>query len=800
MKQPHDRLLEKMRQRNQQPPPPPAKPDALQLVATAKLEKIEELWKKDSGLFLNARDTENGSGNILHVAIRLGREDIAGFLAAQAPKLVNGIKTGGHTPLYDAVHADISAATIQTMLKSGADLKESAGEGKTLMHEAVSAGRDELLPLFVAAGMDVNARDKRGITPLIQAVKRGAVETAKTLLDLKADATAQEENGYSPLHISLWHNNQEMIDLLLDRPDVLRSLNEDKSKQDGYTPLMVAVTHNDYATVKRLVELGANLNDTDKTGKNAVALVLYNNKFETDIPQIMDYLLSKGSDIPRNIPGQIAPRYNTNRGGYDPHSGSYRPMNDNVNNATAGNGMPSNPDYMLHKLIEEDGSIDLIRKLLDSGMEIEETNRMGATPLTVAVEKMRYKVTQLLLDYGAKTNNPDTTRSPVSIVAQQKETPKTLKMLKLLHRHGAALDSKTSGRNTSPLMHAVSANNIETCRYLLENGADAKALSTDFAEETPFIAACNKKHYALAKMLRDFGADINAKNGKGNSAMHLAAVSGDVETLKFLVGLGAKTDEKNAEGKTPLVQAFNAYNNSAEATIYLAKQNGRDFNTPDENGRTLLHMAAEAGKADFLEKVLDSKGGKNIDLDVRDYEGRTPLMLAAYAGQTAFVGKMIEKGAPLNSTDNFGRTALYFAVAATEEGAIDKLIEKGANLHILPKTDRRSFLHQAAEKARVSLTKKFVAAKLPVNRKDVNGNTPLHIAIKHGNEPVIEYLLENGADPKIADSVGFTAVDLAEQRNHYQITNLVKAYAEGKPPPKRDRYYNDGYNSRRDYW
>lgn len=797
MKQPHDRLLEKMRQRHQQPLPPPAKPDALQLVASAKLEKIKEFWEKDSSLFLNARDTENGNGNILHIAVRLGREDLVRFFSEKAPKLISGIKTGGHTPLYDAVHTGISAETIQTMLKAGANPKDSTSDSKTLMHEAVSAGRDELLPLLVSAGFDVNARDKRGITPLIQAVKRGCVGTAQTLLDLKADATVQEENGYSPLHISLWHNNPAMIDLLLSRREVLLSLNEDKSKQDGYTPLMVAVTHSDYATVKRLVDLGANVNDTDKTGKNAVALVLYNNKFEDDIPLVLDYLLSKGSDTPRNLPGHLAPRYNTSHSAYDPVTGSYRPVNDNFNTAANGS-MPANPDYMLHKLIEQDGSIDLIRKLLDSGMEIEETNRMGATPLAVAVEKMRYKTVRLLLEYGAKTDNPDTTRSLVSIVAGQPETPKTLKMLKLLHRHGAPLDSKATNNNTSPLMRAVTANNIETCRYLLENGADANALSTDFASETPFIAACNKKHYKLATMLRDFGADINAKNGKGNSAMHLAAVSGDVETLKFLAGLGAKTDEKNEEGKTPLIQAFNAYNNGAEATIYLAKQNGRDVNTPDENGRTLLHMAAEAGKTDFLEKVLSGTDGKNVDLDARDYKGRTPLMLAAYAGQTAFVDKLAEKGAPLNSTDNFGRTALYFAVAATQEGVIDSLMKKGANLHILPKTDRRSFLHQAAETARLSLTKKFVEAKLPVNRKDVNGNTPLHIAIKHGNHPVVEYLLENGADPKITNSVGFTAVELAEQRNNYQISNLVKAYADGKPPPKRDRYYDD--YGRRNYW
>lgn len=798
MTKPHDRLLEKMRQRHQQPPPPPAKPSALQLVATAQLAKIKELWEKDSGLFLKARDTENGHGNILHVAVRLGREDLVRFFSEKAPDLVKGTKTDGHTPLYDAVHTGVSADTIQTMLKSGANLKESAGEGKTLMHEAVSSGRDELLPLLAGAGLDINARDKRGITPLIQAVKRGAVATAQTLLDLKADATLQEENGYSPLHIALWHNNPGMIDLLLSRREVLLSLNEDKSKQDGYTPLMVAVTHSDYATVKRLVDLGANLNATDKTGKNAVALVLYNSKFEEDIPKVLDYLLSKGSDTPRNLPCNIAPRYDTSRSAYDPVTGSYRPVNDNFNTAAVRTEMPANPDYMLHKLIAEDGSLALIRKLLDSGMEIEETNRLGATPLAVAVEKMRYKTVELLLEYGAKTDNPDATRSLVSIVAGQPETPKTLKMLKLLHKRGAPLDNKSTNNNSSPLMRAVNAGNVETCRYLLENGVDFQSLSNDFAGETPFIAACNKKNYKLAKMLRDFGADINAKNVKGNSAMHLAAVSGDIETLKFLVGLGAKTDEKNTEGKTPLMQAFNAYNNSAETTIYLAKQNGRDFNTPDDDGRTLLHQAAESGKWEFLEKVLAGEDGKNIDLDVRDYDGRTPMMLAAYAGHTAFVEKLADKGAPLNSTDNFGRTALYFAVAAVQEGAIDALIKKGANLHILPKTDRRSFLHQAAETARLSLTQKFVAAKLPVNRKDVNGNTPLHIAIKHGNHPVVEYLLENGADPKITNSVGFSAVELAEQRNNYQITNLVKAYADGKPPPKRDRYYDD--YGRRNYY
>jgi len=820
MTQPQDRLLEKMRQRQQQrlkqPAPLPAKPDALQLIAAAKLEKITEIWKKDSSLFLNARDTENGHGNILHAAIRLGREDLVRFFVTQEPKLTGGTKNDGHTPLYDAIHTGISTETIQTMLKSGAHLKENAHDGKNLIHEAVAANRDALLPLLVGAGLDVNARDKRGITPLIQAVKRGAIETVKMLLDLKADATAQEENGYSPLHISLWHNNPAMVDLLLSRREVLLSLNNDKSKQDGYTPLMVAVTHGDYATVKRLVDLGANVNDTDKTGKNAVALVLYNSKFEDDIAPIMDYLLSKGSDTPRNLPGRIAPTY-SNRSTYDPRSGTYRPVNDNAaDNATT---PPSNPDYMLHKLIEDDGSIEMIRKLLDSGMELEETNRMGATPLTVAVEKMRYKVATLLLEYGAKTDNPNMTNSLVSIVAQQPETPKTLKMLKLLHHHGAILDnsikdkntspslpstpnSKTTNRTmgTSPLMRAVSANNIETCRYLLENGADVNAVSTDFAGETPFIAACSKKHYELATMLRDSGANINAKGSKGNNAMHLAATSGNIDTIKFLVGLGAKTDKKNDEGQTPLMQAFNAYTNSAESTIYLAKQNGRDLNSPDEDGRTLLHQAAEAGKWEFLEKILDSKDGKKLDLDCRDYEGRTPMMLAAYAGQTAFLEKLIEKGAPLDSADDLGRTALYFAVSASSEAAIDKLVEKGANLHILPKGDRRSFLHQTAETARLSLTKTFVKAKLPLNRKDINGDTPLHIAIKHGNEPVVEYLLEKGADPKIANNVGFTAVDLAEQRKHYQITSLVKAYADGKPPPKRDRYYNGYNNNRRDYW
>src|SRR5690606_24850409 len=112
--------------------------------------------------------------------------------------------------------------------------------------------------------------------------------------------------------------------------------------QDKYTPLMVAVTHSDYATVKRLVDLGANLNDTDNTGKNAVALVLYNSKFESDIPLIMDYLLSKGSDTPRNLPGNIAPRYNSSRSAYDPVTGSYRPVNDNFNTAANGS-MPANP-------------------------------------------------------------------------------------------------------------------------------------------------------------------------------------------------------------------------------------------------------------------------------------------------------------------------------------------------------------------------------------------------------------------------------------------------------------------------
>ena len=82
------------------------------------------------------------------------------------------------------------------------------------IHDAVEKGNVEAIKQHLAAGTDVNAKDKDGFTPLIQAVQRGQKEVAKLLIEKGADVNAKTAKGGTPLDWANAGNHSETADLL----------------------------------------------------------------------------------------------------------------------------------------------------------------------------------------------------------------------------------------------------------------------------------------------------------------------------------------------------------------------------------------------------------------------------------------------------------------------------------------------------------------------------------------------------------------------------------------------------------
>jgi ankyrin repeat protein len=116
----------------------------------------------------------------------------------------------------------------------------------------------------------------------------------------------------------------------------------------------------------------------------------------------------------------------------------------------------------------------------------------------------------------------------------------------------------------TPFYRAARSADVAVMRLLLEKGADASKATED--DTTPLIAAATGQGARFAggeerpepefieaiRLCLDRGADVNAINARGDSAMHAAAQRGADRIVQFLAERGAKLDGKNKAGRTPL--------------------------------------------------------------------------------------------------------------------------------------------------------------------------------------------------------------------------------------------------------
>ncbi len=145
---------------------------------------------------------------------------------------------------------------------------------------------------------------------------------------------------------------------------------------------------------------------------------------------------------------------------------------------------------------------------------------------------------------------------------------------------------------------------------------------------------------AVRSLLRE-GADVNAPQGDGMTALHWAAERGDEGLCEVLLYAGARVDAGTRIGHyTPLHLAARA---ASEAVVALLLDAGSDVDARTTNsGVAPLHLAAAAGDPGVLRALLD--GGADAN-GVEGAWGQTPLIFAAANNRVAAIGVLLEAGA-----------------------------------------------------------------------------------------------------------------------------------------------------------
>lgn len=393
----------------------------------------------------------------------------------------------------------------------------------------------------------------------------------------------------------------------------------------------------------------------------------------------------------------------------------------------------------LHWAVQAD-DIDMAKLLLDAGADPNVRNRVGAPPILAAALNGSSAMLKLLLDKGADVEMTvsATGDTPLMLAARTG----IIDAVQVLLDHGADVNAVEGWGRTTPLMWAVAENHADVAKLLLSKGANIEARSVyippdtgrGFAgalprdrrpeelgpqifasgELTPLLIAARDGHFDSVKLLVDSGADINAIAADGKNALGLAIFNGSYDIANYLVDKGIDVNQADAQRFTPLFWAVDRRNmETAPNFPWVVTED------PLPLIKKLLDRGADPNWVVNNTPMARMRGGSPRIVFA------TAIMRAAFSADLELVKLLLEHGADphIKSSDN--ETTLS---AAAGLGWV------------------HGFHKERSRADRLEIIKILVEMGSDVNWQDNYGISPLMVAGNLGEVPIIQYLLDQGAD------------------------------------------------------
>jgi ankyrin repeat protein len=395
---------------------------------------------------------------------------------------------------------------------------------------------------------------------------------------------------------------------------------------------------------------------------------------------------------------------------------------------------------------------ELVARLIAAGAKVDVANDYGATPMTEAAVAANVAVLEALLDGGADVDSPNADgQTALMVVARGGNTAAA----EILIARGANVNARESRKGQTALMWAVAQSQPAMVRLLLAHGAEVDARSTVNEWErmvtaeprqknlmsggfTPLLYAARQGCLECAQALVEAGAKIELTDPDGVTPLLSALLSAHFDTAKYLLEQGANPNKWDFWGRTPL---------------YLAV----DFNTLPHGGRPDRPSLDDTSGLEMIDLLLAAGANPNAQLklfppyrslrmdrgaDTTIDIGSTPLLRAARGADVPAIERLAAKGALVDLPQREGITPLMVAVGAGAS-SIDTRGKFRTELDALETADA------------------LLAAGADLQVRDDRGRTALHYAAAVGYTDVVNLLVEQGADVRVADLDGVTPLDAA---------------------------------------
>jgi ankyrin repeat protein len=433
----------------------------------------------------------------------------------------------------------------------------------------------------------------RSTSPLADAAEKLDRAAIRALVRERSDVNAAQADGMTALHWAAYHDDRELAELL-----VKAGANVKAANRYGVTPLSLACTNGNAAIVDLLLKAGADANAPLPGGETALMTAA-----RTGALPVVKTLLAAGAavDAKDESRGQTALMWAAAEG----HTAVVQALI--AAGADVHTRLPSGFTPLLFAVRE--GHLGVVRALLEGGVDANETvpsdgprrrgygghlPPSGATPLLLAVSNAHFGLASELLDAGANPNADGPGYTVLhAITAVRKPgvgdndpapegsgTMSSIELVKKLAARGANLNARMTKKanlnNTranelgaTPFFLAALTADAELMKTLAALGADTRL--TNVENSTPLMAAAGLATRSpgedagtegevieALQVALDLGADVNAVDNNGETAVHAAAYKNLPKAVRFLVAHGANIEVWNREDKfgwTPLAIA-----------------------------------------------------------------------------------------------------------------------------------------------------------------------------------------------------------------------------------------------------
>jgi len=343
---------------------------------------------------------------------------------------------------------------------------------------------------------------------------------------------------------------------------------------------------------------------------------------------------------------------------------SKRSFSSTISKASSRGGIVQKPpqkkyQFPLHTVASR-GYYIVLNALLDRNVDLNKADSCGNTAMHLSIIYEHKDVTEMLIDHrniNLRLQNNDGL-TPFATALRVKNTKAAERILDKEPTTAEQYDRL--GRNFLHL--AINEKDTESVLFLIQVRVDVNSRTKDGEEATPLHLAVKIGDDFIVRNLTLAGAEVDAVDKTGQTALHCAAERDLAEITRILLQNGWKPDLLDEEGNNAL--HLSAKHDASQVSQVLLSESSIDPKAPNSKGKCFLHLVAFHGEDNAVQQMsILQEYCPDYPINEQDLDGNTPLLIAYMNGQAALCVALAKAGSVLAKPNSEGITIFNLEVA-----------------------------------------------------------------------------------------------------------------------------------------